>query len=583
LWADIAHFIDFGVLADGDGVVTGQREGTWMHEEQSGRYELLCPLGQGGMGVVHLARDGDGRIVALKRMHDFIAAQDFGQKRFEREVAALRRVDSPHVAAIIDADLAGPIPYLATTYVQGRSLQQIVQERGPLGADELAKLGLGLAGALEAIHQARLVHRDIKPHNIMMANDEPVVIDLGIALLTDVTRITTGQIGTLEYMAPEILENKAVGAAADVFAWGAVMVFAATGLSCFAADSRGAVMHRVLSQEPDLTGVPSGLRDIVGRALAKDPQQRPSVRSLSEASNRLPQIETFQTAYRRAAELHEYGRAEGIAFGTHAIAVAAGDEVLAARSLLDQANSARYSGAFDRAENLYERARKAAADVGARGDEGWAVDGIGVCQNKREAFDLAELSFSAALAIAEEVGDAQLRAWNLCNLGDYARRREDLPSALQLYEQARTVAPDHLDIAIHAFSNSGHCERSLGDAESAEASFEQARQIAERIESPNAIAWAWFDLGECARDRHDHGRAKEAYENALGLATQNGHKDAEGWSLCKLASTIRETGDKERAAHLYRQAHQLGTFLDDQNIKTYAAERLAQLDPTWRP
>jgi tetratricopeptide (TPR) repeat protein len=550
-----------------------------MHGEQFGRYELLCPLGQGGMGVVHLARDRDGRIVALKRMHDSIAAQDVGLTRFEREVAALRRVDSPYVAAITDADLAGPTPYLATTYVQGRCLQQIVHERGPLGCEELTSLGSGLARALEAIHQANLVHRDIKPHNVMMDGGEPVVIDLGIALLTGVTRITTGPIGTLEYMAPEALENKPVGAAADVFAWGAVMAFAATGRSCFAADSNVAVIHRVLSQEPDLTDVPAGLRDIVGRALAKDPRQRPSVRSLREAADRLPQIQAFQTAYHEAAELGEHGRAEGIAFGTHAIAVAAGDDVLAARSLLDQAKSARNSEAFERAEDLYQRARTAAARVGARRDEGWAVDGIGVCQRQRGASELAEQSFAAALAIAEEVGDAELRAWNLCNLGDFARRRADLPSALHLYEQARAAAPDHPHIAIHAFKNSGRCARDQGDTTSAEESFEQVRQIAERIDSPRTAAWAWYDLGECARDRHDHERAEHAYQNTLRIATQHGYKHTQGWSLCKLASCLRDTGDTERATHLYRQARQLGAFLDDEHIEAYAAKRLGRLDP----
>lgn len=549
-----------------------------------GKYVLLGLLGKGGMGVVHLARDEDGRIVALKMMHDFVAVQDLGRVRFEREVVALRRVRSPHVAPFVDADLAVPDPYLVTEYVQGRSLLEIVHERGPLGSAELARLGLGLARGLEAIHQSGVVHRDIKPSNIMIADGEPVIIDLGAALVADHTRIDNELIGTLPYMAPEIFDNVPSGTPADVFAWGAVMVFAATGRPCFAADSNAAVQRRILNEDPDLTGVPPGLRDIVAGALVKDPKLRLPLRSVRDkaARLRLPQIALFQDAYEDAVARREHGRAEGIAFGIHAIAVAERDQILAARSLLDQAHAARYSDAFERAEVLFEQAREAAVVVGARRDEGWALDGIGVCQNYREAFELAERSFSAALAIAEEVGDSELCAWNLSNLAGLARRRDDLPSAVRLYTNAQKIAHDHDHprIAMYALHDMARCLRDQQDFISAEESLDQARQIAELIGASHDAGWAWYDIAECAYARGDHERAPEAYRNALQIGIQISDKTIEGWSLCKLAGFFIDidAGENNRAIELYQKAEQIASFLGDDPMRTFAAERLSRID-----
>lgn len=567
----------------GADAVVDREKGAEMSTERFGKYVLLGRLGAGGMGLVHLARDDDGRIVAVKMMHDSVAVQDFGHLRFEREVVALSRVRSPHVALFVDADLIGPKPYLVTEYVQGRSLREVVDERGPLGAADLVRIGLGIARGIEAIHRAGVVHRDIKPSNIMIADGEPVIIDLGVALLADHTRITKELVGTPEYMAPEIFHGARPDEKADVFAWGAVLVFAATGRSCFAADSNAAVLHRVLYDKPDLAGVPAGLRDVVDRALVKDPKQRLTLRSLCDELARLrpPPIALFQDAYEDAVARGEHGRAEGIAFGIHAIAAADQDRILAARSLLDQAHAARHSGAFERAEVLFEQAREAAVAVGARRDEGWALDGIGVCQNHREAYGPAERSFTSALAIAEEVGDSELHAWNLSNLAGFARRRNDLPAAVRLYGEARKVAHDHdhQQIEMYALHDMGRCLREQREFESAEDAFDRARRMAETIGYPHDAGWAWYDVAECAYARGDRERAQRNYENALRISVQVADKVMQGWSLCKLAKCLTDAGKKDRAAERYRQAERLASFLGDDPMRTYAAERLKRLGP----
>ncbi|MBD2892996.1 Serine/threonine-protein kinase PknD [Actinomadura sp. RB99] len=547
-----------------------------MYPRRFGRYELLAELGAGGMGTVHLGRAPDGRIVALKTMNGATVGSESGHRRFEREAAALRKVDDPHVAAFVEADLAGPEPYLVTEYVQGLPLEALIAD-GPLAADGLDRLGLGLARALEAVHGAGLVHRDVKPANIIMPSGSPVLIDLGVAHHLDRTRITTMPIGTLRYMAPELLAEQRPTGAADVFGWGAVMAHAATGRPCFPADTIPALVHQILTMEPDLSGLPGWLRDIVARALAKEPADRPSVRSLQEAMTRRPQVELLQAAYAAARAEHDHARAEGIAFGLHAVAVAAEDRVLAASSLLDQAHAARYAGGFGRAETLFEQAREASAAVGARRDEGWAWDGLGVCRRHRKDDDLARAAFAEALAIAEEVGDAELRAWNLCNLGDLALRREDLTTAVARYEEAIEASQGHPGIELDALQGRARCARKQKEYGTAEELLERAARRAEEVDDLRAAGWAWYDLGEVAREHRDHERATTVLETALGIATRLGDCLMEGWTLCKLASSLRDTGAAGEAAAAYERARDVAGSLNDKEMRKYAESRLAAL------
>lgn len=547
-----------------------------MYPQRFGDYELLSELGAGGMGTVHLGRAPDGRIVALKTMNRLAFRSEEGHRRFERETAALRKVDDPNVAAFVDADLLGQAPYLVTEYVQGRPLDAVVAT-GTLGRDGLRRLGLGLARALRALHAAGLIHRDVKPANIIMAGGEPVLIDLGIAHHIDKTRITTRRIGTWSYIAPELVENRRPTEAADVFSWGAVMAYAATGRPCFAADSEPAIINQILTMEPDISGVPGWLRGIVGRSLAKDPDHRPSVRSLCEAMADRPHVEQLRAAYRDARAADEHARAEGIAFGLHAIAVAAGDTALAASSLLDQAHAARHSGRFDRAEALFEQARGACAAVRARRDEGWAWDGIGVCRHRRGAYGPAEEAFAAALAIAEEVGDTALRAWNLCNLGSLALRRGDAGEAAARYEAGVAASGEHPDIQIEALTGRARCALKQDDPDTAESLYRRAAHAAAEIGDHGRAGWAWYDLAESARGRKKFDVARDGLESALKIATERGDRLMEGWTRCKLAGCLRDTGGRDEAIAMYEKARDVADRLNDTKMRDYATVRLEAL------
>ncbi len=183
------------------------------------------------MGVVHLARDPEGRLVAVKVLNPQGTEGINARRRLAREVETMRRVRSPYVAEVLDADVTGEFPYIVTRYVAGPTLEEMVRSHGPLPAPGLRRLGHGMAEALAAIHAAGVVHRDLKPGNVMLADDRPVVIDFGIAQSGDATRLTqTGLVmGTPGYLAPEVIEGQPSSPASDVHCWGTTMAFAATG------------------------------------------------------------------------------------------------------------------------------------------------------------------------------------------------------------------------------------------------------------------------------------------------------------------------------------------------------------------
>ena len=248
-----------------------------------GPYRLQDRLGEGGMGVVHLARDPEGRAVAVKVLHPLGSEVVNARRRLAREVETMRRVRSPYVAEVIDADLAGDTPYIVTRYVAGPTLDQVVTESGPLPPAALFRLACGLADALTAVHAAGVVHRDLKPSNVMMLDEQPVVIDFGIAQGPDATRLTlTGMfMGTPGYLAPEVIEGEPSSPASDVHSWGSTMAFAATGHLPFGAGSYETIFYRIISGRADLSGVPGPLVPLISAALARDPSHRPSASWLS--------------------------------------------------------------------------------------------------------------------------------------------------------------------------------------------------------------------------------------------------------------------------------------------------------------
>jgi len=251
--------------------------------DRLGPYRLLERIGEGGMGVVFMARDADEQTVALKVLRSVVAEEPMARRRLAREVETMRRVRSPYVAEVIDADLAGDTPYIVTRYVPGRTLEQVVTENGPLPPPTLGRLACGLAEALAAVHAAGVVHRDLKPSNVMLLDEVPVVIDFGIAQGPEATRLTmTGMfMGTPGYLAPEVIEGQPSSEASDVHAWAATVAFAATGHPPFGSGGYEAIFYRIVNGQPDLTGAPASLLPLLTAALARDPGLRPPAAQLS--------------------------------------------------------------------------------------------------------------------------------------------------------------------------------------------------------------------------------------------------------------------------------------------------------------
>ncbi|MFY9778115.1 MAG: serine/threonine-protein kinase, partial [Trebonia sp.] len=249
-----------------------------------GPYRLLDKIGEGGMGVVYLARDAESRPVAVKILGPAVAADPNARRRLLREVETMRRVRSRYVAEILDADVTGDAPYIVTRYVPGRTLEDVVRTDGPLRGQALDRLAGGLAEAIAAIHAAGVVHRDLKPGNVMLVDGQPVVIDFGIAHVPDSTRLTqTGMVmGTPGYLAPEVIEGQVSSGASDVHSWGATVAFAATGRQPYGSGTFQTIFFRVLQGKAELTGVPAALLPLVVAALATEPRARPPARWLAD-------------------------------------------------------------------------------------------------------------------------------------------------------------------------------------------------------------------------------------------------------------------------------------------------------------
>ncbi|MGH3253244.1 MAG: serine/threonine-protein kinase, partial [Trebonia sp.] len=247
--------------------------------ETVGPYRLLGRLGVGGMGEVYLAKSPGGRLVAIKLIRPELAEERGFRSRFASEIAAARNVSGIYTAAVVDADADAELPWMATVYVAGPSLTDAVEDNGPLPVRSVLALAAGLAEALQAIHRAGLVHRDLKPSNVLLATDGPRVIDFGISLALERTAMTaTGMVmGSPGFMSPEQARGqREVGAPTDMFSFGAVLAFAATGGNPFGVGPTPALLYRVVNEPPDLAAVPARLKPLIERCLAKEPADRPT-------------------------------------------------------------------------------------------------------------------------------------------------------------------------------------------------------------------------------------------------------------------------------------------------------------------
>ncbi|MFF5831411.1 bifunctional serine/threonine-protein kinase/ABC transporter substrate-binding protein [Streptomyces bacillaris] len=251
-----------------------------------GPYRTLARLGAGGMGVVYLARSAGGALAAVKVIRAEHAADPRFRARFRREAEAAGRITGPWVVPVLGADTEAREPWLATAFVPGPSLGEVVGARGALPAGTVRALGVRLAAALATVHAGGLIHRDVKPGNILLALDGPRLIDFGIARHPGATALTATDavLGTPGYLAPEQASAGPVGPACDVFSLGCVLVYAATGRPPFGAGGAAGVLFRTVHEEPDLDGVPPALLPLVTACLAKTPDTRPTA---GEARDRL--------------------------------------------------------------------------------------------------------------------------------------------------------------------------------------------------------------------------------------------------------------------------------------------------------
>jgi serine/threonine protein kinase len=250
--------------------------------KQLGPWTTKARLGQGGMGVVFLA-EKDNFQAAIKVVRTSFLDDQSLKSRIIREIDVLKKIKSPFVAAMIEADVSSESAWFATEYVEGLNLKQYVEANGPLNSENWLKLAQGLLSAFETIHKQNVIHRDIKPSNILLGKTGAKIIDFGIALTEEATSLTTTGLvaGSPAWLSPEQINDNSITSFSDIFSLGSVLTFAATGLSPWNKDSStktSVIFHKILTEEPNLTGLTDFQKEIVSKLLEKDPKKRPSAK-----------------------------------------------------------------------------------------------------------------------------------------------------------------------------------------------------------------------------------------------------------------------------------------------------------------
>ena len=264
--------------------------------DQIGPWQVINRLGSGGMGIVYLGTNGT-RSAAIKVVRDFLLEDVNYKARLNREVATLKKVKSKFVAEIIDADVESIPAWIATNYVDGPSLKTAIENEGKLTETMWVEFALGIISALEAVHKLGVIHRDIKPNNILLSNYGPKLIDFGISFSSDATSLTkTGILtGTSAWFAPEQFLDRTLTTAVDIFAAGSILYFAATGKLPWGKEdaSVAQVMNRILNDEPEWGSLSDNQAILIKELIHKDPKKRISATNALKLLNSLQNISTI--------------------------------------------------------------------------------------------------------------------------------------------------------------------------------------------------------------------------------------------------------------------------------------------------
>jgi Flp pilus assembly protein TadD len=493
--------------------------------EQVGPYRLVGRLGSGGMGRVFLGRSAGGRLVAVKVIRDDFAADQEFRARFGREVAAARQVGGLFTALVVDADVDGSVPWLATVYVAGPSLADAVNEHGSLPPASVLSLAAALAEGLSAIHAAGLVHRDLKPSNVLLADDGPRIIDFGISRAAEASVLTrTGlAVGTPGFMSPEQAEGGEVGPASDVFSLGGVLVFAATGVTPFGTGSTAALIYRVVHSPPMLDNVAPQVRPIVERCLAKDPGQRPTpsellaeIGEVDLATDWLP-TGVLERSAQHAPMDPASTRSSSQRTPTERVEVSAGTATAMTAPLkhLQEGDSLCHQGRYAGAETEYRLALAQDPQL-AR-----AHAGLGIALEEMNRDAEAEVPSREAIRLDPRLAIAHAGLGGaLAGLKQYPEAEAECRTAIRL-DPACVWAHKSLGIVLHTTERYPEAEEAYREA----------------IRLNPSFAFAHLNLGSLLLQTARYPEAETEYREAIRL--NPGHAGAHNGLGAALASTQR--------------------------------------------
>ncbi|WP_398692031.1 protein kinase domain-containing protein [Streptomyces atratus] len=520
------RFLDLWVKHGGPSVKWGGVEDLRAGDPRMvGPYRLLKRLGGGGMGQVFLGRSRGGRLVAVKVVRPELAMDVVFRRRFTREVSAAQRVGGFFTAHVVDADTMADPPWLATAYIPGPSLHQAVERHGPLQERVLETLTAGLAEGLAAVHGCQLVHRDLKPGNILLAADGPRLIDFGIARAVEDTYLTgTGRaVGTPGFMAPEHLLGNQAGPASDVFSLGAVIAYAATGRLPFGTGVPHAVNYRVVHEPPDLSELPVPLAALVADCLAKDALRRPTVEqildhvALSEETgiSWLTPTLTTMIADRDVTPLMPYDtvsrEAEPDTGKDDGADRRRPKEQKRERkgpnrqvdALLRLANLEAEAGNLDEGCRLFRQAIEADGTPEQTAD---AHNGLGWYETKAGNLDEGRRQYQQVI----ETGPLWHKAWALNCRGILEENAGNVEDGRKFYKQA--IDMDQWGNSMTAAWNLAMLEARADNLEEARRLFQQSIDADGSADRRDEVLMHWADM---ERDAGNHERSRQLYQQIL--------------------------------------------------------------------